>query len=119
VGAGDVREERGIVTVQLEAVKREQRGRGAGLGAITSISHSTCWNCRNLPAVGAGDVGEEGGMVTVQLEAIKREWRARGPVWVRSRRSHVLPAGPVKIHLLWVQEIWEKKGGWSAHSWKP
>jgi hypothetical protein len=60
--------------------------------------------------VGAGDAGGEGGMVSVQLEAVKREWRARGPVWARSRRSRVLSAGPAKIHLLWVQEIWEKKG---------
>jgi len=99
--------------------KTRAEGRGAGLGAIASISRSTRWNCRIPPAVGAGDVGEEVGMVTVQLEAVKREQRGGGPVWARSRRSRVLSVGPAEIRLLWVQEIWEKKGGWSAHSWKP
>ena len=53
-------------------------------------------------------------MVTVQLEAVKRERRGGGPVWARSRRSRVLPAGAAEICLLWVQKMWEKKGGLSA-----
>jgi hypothetical protein len=99
--------------------KTRVEGQGAGLGAIASISSSICGTCGNPPAVGAGDVGGEGGMVSVQLEAVKREWRARGPVWARSRRSRVLSAGPAEIRLLWVQEMREEKGGWSAYSWKP
>jgi len=27
--------------------------------------------------------------------------------------------GPAEIRLLWVQEMWEEKGGWSVYSWKP
>jgi hypothetical protein len=79
---------------------------GADLSAIDSlslISHNTHWTYKNPPAVGAGDVGEEGGMASAQLEAVKREWRGGGPVWAQSRRSRVLPMGPVEIHLLWVQ----------------
>ena len=89
------------------------------MGVITSISRYTRGNCGNPPAVGAGDVGEEGGMVTMQLEAVKRERRGEGLVWARSCRSRVLPAGAADICLLWVQEMWDKKGGWSAYSWKP
>jgi hypothetical protein len=90
--------------------KLRAEGREAALGAIVSISRSTNGSCGNPPAVGAGDVGEEWGMVSVQLEVAKREWRGEGPVWAQSHRSHGLPVGPAEIHLLWVQEIWEKKG---------
>ena len=58
-------------------------------------------------------------MVTIQREAVKRERRGGGPVWAQSRLSHVLPVGPVKIRLLWVQGMWDVSCKQSGEGWQP